>query len=245
MLNKAIEVKNLSKIYRLGSLNFQSFKKSIISFLNGKLNLEDQFYAIKKVNFEIFKGDSVALIGRNGAGKSTFLKILTKITLPTEGKIFYKGKLLPLLSTNIGLHGEFTGLENILFIGTMLGYENDFLKKKIDNILDFAEINNFANTPVKHFSTGMNVRLIFSIVACLEPDILVLDEILATADSDFKEKSIKRLQTLNDKGTTLILVSHEEELVKKICEYGIVFNRGEVGKKKPISEALLDYKKIL
>ncbi len=250
MLNPSIKVKNLIKEYEINSLDHKSFKNDLVSFfgLNKFLKIyspnNNKITALNNLNFEINKGDIVALIGKNGAGKSTFIKILSNITEPTSGEIEYKGKLLALLQVNAGLTGDCTARENIYFLSAMHGYSKNQIDEKIEDILEFAEIKKFDATPIKKFSGGMTTRLVFSTVLNFKPDILIADEILANSDDNFKIKCVEKLKSLNDEGSTILFVSHESQLIKKLCNYGILFNKGVTTPKLDIDECYRKYSEI-
>lgn len=251
MRDISILVKNLTKVYQINILDYKSFKKDLINFLNleklvinNSEQMTNSISALKNVNFEINKGDIVGIIGQNGAGKSTFLKILSNITEPTTGEISYNGKLIAMLALTTGLAGECTAKENIYFLAAMYGYNKDQIDEKLEGILTFAEISKFVDTPIKKFSSGMTTRLVFSTIANFRPDILVADEILANSDDSFKNKCVDKLQELNAQGTTILFVSHEESLIKKICTHGILFNKGLTTKKIDINECFNQYKEL-
>ncbi|MGO9016406.1 MAG: ABC transporter ATP-binding protein [Dissulfurispiraceae bacterium] len=186
----------------------------------------EDFYALKDINFEIERGDRVGIIGRNGAGKSTLLKILSRITEPTTGKIGIKGRVASLLEVGTGFHPELTGRENIFLNGAILGMTKAEIKKKFDDIVDFAEIEKFLDTPVKHFSSGMYVRLAFAVAAHLEPEILIVDEVLAVGDVQFQKKCLGKMENVGKEGRTVILVSHNMGAVLSFCNRGIHLRDG-------------------
>ena len=247
----SIQVKNLSKEYQINVLDYKSFKKDLINFFGFKKIFDlknndknNKIDALKDLNFEINKGDIVGLVGENGAGKSTFLKILSDITEPSNGEINYSGKLIAMLTLNAGLAGECTAKENIYFLASMYGYSKNEIDEKFIDILKFAEIEKFIDTPMKKFSSGMTTRLVFSTVANFKPDILVADEILANSDENFKFKCVEKLKELNSQGTTILFVSHEEKLVKNLCTYGIFFNKGTTSKKIDIDQCFNFYNEL-
>lgn len=250
MHNSSIKVKNLIKEYEINSLDHKSFKNDLISFFgfNNFLKIHplknNKIIALNNLNFEINKGDIVALIGKNGAGKSTFIKILSSITEPTSGEIEYNGKLLAMLQVNAGLTGDCTARENIYFLSAMYGFSKNQIDEKIDDILEFGEIKKFDETPIKKFSGGMITRLVFSTVLNFKPDILIADEILANSDDNFKSKCIEKLKSLNDEGSTILFVSHEKQLIKKLCNYGILFEKGVTTQKLDIEECYGKYSEI-
>ena len=247
MHNNVISVKNLTKEYEINVLDYKSFKRDLINFfkLNKYLNFNinrNKILALDNINFDIEKGDIVALIGKNGAGKSTFLKLLSDITEPTSGEISYSGKLIAMLTLNAGLVGDCTAKENIYFLASMYGYSKQQIDEKFQEIIEFAEIEKFIDTPLKKFSSGMTTRLVFSTISNIKPDILVADEILANSDENFKYKCINKMKEINSEGTTILFVSHEEKLIKNLCKNGIYFKKGRTSSKKNIEECLEEYK---
>jgi lipopolysaccharide transport system ATP-binding protein len=236
----AIKVEGLGKSYRLGRevappKSFtELLKKSISSPFNwllsqtSKQNEEDLFWALKDINFTINRGEVVGFIGHNGAGKSTLLKILSRITDPSTGYAEVYGRLAALLEVGTGMHPELTGRENIYMNGTVLGMKKREIDTKFDEIVDFAGVNKFLDTPVKHYSSGMRVRLGFAIAAHLEPDILVVDEVLAVGDASFQEKCISKMKNVASGGRTVLFVSHNLAAVENLCSKSILLSRGSI-----------------
>lgn len=187
-----------------------------------------QFWALKDINIEVEQGDLLGIIGRNGAGKSTLLKILSRVTAPSKGLIKVRGRIASLLEVGTGFHPELTGRENIFLNGSILGMSRDEIKKKFDEIVDFAGVTEFVDTPVKRYSSGMHVRLAFAVAAHLEPEILVVDEVLAVGDMEFQNKCLGKMSEVSREGRTILFVSHDMSAVKRLCRTGIVLNDGEV-----------------
>ena len=187
--------------------------------------LED-FWALHDVSFEVKQGDRIGIIGRNGAGKSTLLKILSRITEPTNGRIRIKGRVASLLEVGTGFHPELTGRENIYLNGAILGMHRDEIRRKFDEIVDFAEIEKFLDTPVKRYSSGMYVRLAFAVAAHLEPEILIVDEVLAVGDAQFQKKCLGKLQEVGNEGRTVLFVSHNMQAIKQLCSRAILLRSG-------------------
>src|SRR5687767_2494641 len=210
--------------------NFYSRTKQLVS---GKEVMEgshvEDFWALKDLNFEIEKGDRVGIIGRNGAGKSTLLKVLSRITEPTTGKVFIKGRVASLLEVGTGFHHELTGRENIFLNGAIMGMNRAEIKRKFDEIVDFSGVEKFLDTPVKRFSSGMYVRLAFSVAAHLEPEILVVDEVLAVGDADFQKKCLGKMNSVSkQEGRTVLFVSHNMAAIQNLCNISMVLSSGRV-----------------
>jgi lipopolysaccharide transport system ATP-binding protein len=239
MSDTVIRVENLSKKYVLGHQQEKGYKtlRDVITdstkalFQNPKSKTQsskEEFWALKDVSFEIKQGDRVGIIGRNGAGKSTLLKILSRITEPTSGSIRIKGRVASLLEVGTGFHPELTGRENIYLNGAILGMERTEIKRKFDEIVAFAEVEKFLDTPVKRYSSGMYVRLAFAVAAHLEPEILVVDEVLAVGDIQFQKKCLGKMQDVGKEGRTVIFVSHNMSAVEALCNRGILIDTGRL-----------------
>jgi lipopolysaccharide transport system ATP-binding protein len=189
---------------------------------------EEEFWALKDVNFEIRRGERVGIIGRNGAGKSTLLKILSRITEPTTGRVEIRGRVASLLEVGTGFHPELTGRENIYLNGAILGMTRREIKAKFDEIVDFAEVEKFLDTPVKRYSSGMYVRLAFAVAAHLEPEILVVDEVLAVGDKRFQDKCLQRMSVVTESGVSLLFVSHNSSAIASLCSRAILLRDGQI-----------------
>lgn len=241
--NIAIKVENLSKYYHLGVINNGTLFRDIQSWWarirgkedpHAKLGFKydsnaEGFWALKDLNFEIKKGDRVGIIGHNGAGKSTLLKLLSQITSPTEGSIKINGKIASLLEVGTGFHPEMTGRENIYMNGAILGMSHDEIDKKVNDIIEFSEIGEHIDTPVKRYSSGMYVRLAFAVAAHLDSDILIADEVLAVGDAAFQKKALGKMNELSfGEGRTVLFVSHNMSQIKNLCNKGIVLEQGRV-----------------
>ena len=230
-----LKITNLRKEYSKNQINFKSI------FLTKNKNL---FNALDKLNLEIYDNEKIAFLGKNGSGKSTLLKIISRITSPTDGEIVVRGKIISMLETGFGFAPELTARENIMINSSILGAKKNDINNLLPLIFNFAELNEFIDVPVKRFSTGMEARLGFSMGIFLPSDILLMDELLATIDGKFREKCIKELASQNFK-KTLIFVSHNLELVRKICSRGIVLNGGKIVHDGTIEESILKYKEHL
>jgi len=206
-----------------------------------KSSQKEDFWALKDVSFEIKQGDRVGIIGRNGAGKSTLLKILSRITEPTSGRISIKGRVASLLEVGTGFHPELTGRENIYLNGAILGMSKAEIKRKFDEIVDFAEVEKFLDTPVKHYSSGMYVRLAFAVAAHLEPEILIVDEVLAVGDTQFQKKCLGKMKNVAKEGRTIIFVSHNLRPVQTLCSRGILLKQGTVFADDTVDVAVNSY----
>ncbi|MBK7099096.1 MAG: ABC transporter ATP-binding protein [Sphingobacteriales bacterium] len=248
MSDIAIKIENLSKLYRLGEIGtgtlshdlnrwFAKFKGKDDPFAkisrinhhkNNKIS-ENEIWALKDINFEVKKGEVLGIIGKNGAGKSTLLKILSKITKPTSGEIKLNGKIASLLEVGTGFHQEMTGRENIFLNGAILGMTKAEIKRKFDEIVDFSGVEKFIDTPVKRYSSGMYVRLAFAVAAHLEPDILIVDEVLAVGDAEFQKKCIGKMKDVSEQeGRTVLFVSHNMSAIQNLCKNALLLNQGSV-----------------
>ena len=238
----AISVKNLTKIYKLYDKPIDRLKETL-SITKKKYHREH--YALRDISFDVKEGESVGIIGTNGSGKSTILKIITGVLNQTSGELKVKGKISALLELGAGFNLEYTGMENIYLNGTMMGYTKEEIEKKLDNIINFADIGEFINQPVKTYSSGMFVRLAFAVAINIDPEILIVDEALSVGDVFFQAKCYKKFQEFRDMGKTIIFVSHDLKSVSKYCDKVILLNKGifiEEGNPKKVIDT---YKKIL
>ncbi len=249
-MNTVIHFSNVSKRYRLG-LTRTSIPSVISQWIRNTMLRDDAsnekkyHWALRDVSFNLEKGQSLALIGPNGAGKSTILKLLARITKPTSGKVEVKGRVSALIELGAGFHPDLTGRENIFLNGTILGLSKRDIQKRYDGIVAFSEIEEFINTPVKRYSSGMTVRLGFAVASCIEPDILLVDEVLAVGDASFRQKCIERIKQLLKRGTSLIFVSHDMGLVRAVCERAIYLDCGRVQNTGPSSVVIDAYNQFL
>jgi len=202
---------------------------------------EQIFYALRNLNFEVRQGETLGIIGKNGAGKSTLLKILSRVTTPTRGTIKLNGRVASLLEIGTGFHPELTGRENVFLNGTILGMKKNEIHRKFDDIVHFAGVEQFIDTPVKRYSSGMYVRLAFAVAAHIDPDILVVDEVLAIGDADFQKKCVQTMQDSAGKGRTVLFVSHNMESVRSLCSRGILLERGEIADSGEIDHVIESY----
>lgn len=234
----AISVQNLTKIYKLYDSPLHRLKETIIPF--GKKYHKD-FYALKDVSFEIKKGETVGIIGQNGSGKSTLLKIIAGVLSPSSGTVTVNGKVSALLELGAGFNPELTGLENVYFNGTLMGYPREEMDAKLDDILSFADIGDFVHQPVKMYSSGMFVRLAFAVQIMIDPDILIVDEALAVGDAPFQRKCFNIINELKEKGTTLMLVSHDLHAIERHCSKCVYLQNGTVKIRGNVLEVLNVY----
>lgn len=239
-MDNVISVKDLSKVYRLYDKPIDRLKESLNIFHK---SYHKEYYALNNLSFDIKRGETVGIIGINGAGKSTLLKIITGVLTPTGGNIEVKGKISALLELGAGFNMEYTGIENIYLNGTMMGFSKEEVDKKLDDILDFADIGDFVNQPVKTYSSGMFIRLAFAVAINVEPDILVIDEALSVGDVFFQQKCYKKIKELAGKSTVLI-VSHDLNAMTKFCERIIVMSAGQKVFDGEPNEAIAKYFKL-
>jgi lipopolysaccharide transport system ATP-binding protein len=264
MNNIAIKAENLSKAYQLGEIGTGTISRDLERWWAKLRGKEDPFlrigetndrsvkgssnvvWSLKGLNFEIEQGDAVGIIGRNGAGKSTLLKILSRVTSPTTGTVKVKGRIASLLEVGTGFHPELTGRENIYLNGAILGMRKAEIKRKFDEIVDFAGVERYIDTPVKRYSSGMYVRLAFAVAAHLESEILIVDEVLAVGDAEFQKKCLGKMGDVSKgEGRTVLFVSHNMGSINSLCKKGIVLNNGTSDALLSIREAIESYTKLL
>jgi len=240
-----IEVRNLSKIYQIGakSERYLSLRDRLSSPTQWfSSNKTEPFYALKDVSFDIMPGETVGIIGRNGAGKSTLLKILSRITPPTSGSIKLRGRVASLLEVGTGFHPELTGRENIFFNGAILGMRKSEINRKFDEIIDFSGVEQFLDTPLKQYSSGMQLRLAFAVAAHLEPEILLIDEVLAVGDAEFQKKCLGKMEDISKgQGRTVVVVSHDMGMVGRLCDVAVWIQNGRNVKFGKSLELLNEY----
>lgn len=225
-----LEIQNISKVFRIEHERkpYLSIRDSFSSILKSKNNSTEDFYALKNVSFNVDPGESIGIIGKNGAGKSTLLKILSKITPPSAGKIVSRGRIASLLEVGTGFHPELSGRENVFLNGSILGMKQKEILAKFDEIIDFAGVEKFLDTPLKHYSSGMQLRLAFAVAAFLEPEILVIDEVLAVGDAEFQKKCMGKMDDVSNSGRTILFVSHNMAAVQSLCTKSILLQKGEL-----------------
>lgn len=224
-----IDVKDATVRFNMASQQVNNLKEYVIKLLKHELMFQE-FLALQDVNLQVRAGESWGIVGTNGSGKSTLLKLICGILKPYKGSVFVDGKIAPLIELGAGFDGELTARENIFLNGTLLGYSEDFMKEHFDEIVDFAELWDFLEMPIKNYSSGMSARLGFAVATMVQPDILICDEVLSVGDYKFQEKCQERMQKMLDNGTTLLYVSHSIESVRKLCKNALWLNKGHVVK---------------
>ncbi|MBV1905934.1 MAG: ATP-binding cassette domain-containing protein [Pseudomonadales bacterium] len=257
-MNIAIEAKNISKQYHIGRVNTQTLGlqqralaglaapfKRIGGLLSGRAtaaaDLDQVFWALRDVSFNINEGEVVGIIGGNGAGKSTLLKVLSRITEPSSGTAMIKGRVGSLLEVGTGFHPELTGRENVYLNGSILGMSKNEVQKKFDEIVDFSEVEKFIDTPVKHYSSGMRVRLAFSVAAHVLPDVLIVDEVLSVGDVSFRKKCMDKMHEVGRQGSTVLVVSHNAQAITNMCQRAIWLEKGQINADGPVEKILASY----
>lgn len=234
-----IRANDISMRYLMTYDRIQSIKEYIVQMLRGKIKYEE-FWALKNVSFEVGRGEVVGIIGHNGAGKSTLLKVISGILKPTGGELEVHGNVVPMLELGSGFDHDLTGRENIFLNGSILGYSEKYLKEKYEQIVEFSELGKFIDVPIRNYSSGMLMRLAFSIATVVQPEILIVDEILAVGDAAFQEKSKARMLELMSGGTTVLFVSHSLEQIREMCDRVIWLEHGQIkaiGATKEICDA--------
>ena len=238
----AVSVKNLGVMFHLSEQKVDNLKEYVIRIMKRQMRYKE-FWALRDVSFTIKRGERVAILGLNGAGKSTLLKVIAGVLKATEGTVERSGVLVPLLELGAGFDSQYTGAENIYLYGAMLGYSKAFLKEKYDEIVDFSELGDFIHVPLKNYSSGMRARLGFSIATLVEPDILILDEVLSVGDVKFRKKSEKRIKEMFAKGTTVLFVSHNLTQVRSLCTRAVWLENGHVVEDGPVEEVTAHFEK--
>ena len=234
-----IRANDISMRYLMTYDRIQSIKEYVVQLLRGKIKYEE-FWALKNVSFEVERGEVVGIIGHNGAGKSTLLKVISGILKPTGGELEVHGNVVPMLELGSGFDHDLTGRENIFLNGSILGYSEKYLKEKYEQIVEFSELGKFIDVPIRNYSSGMLMRLAFSIATVVQPEILIVDEILAVGDAAFQEKSKARMLELMSGGTTVLFVSHSLEQIREMCDRVIWLEHGQIkaiGATKEICDA--------
>jgi len=243
MAETVLSVENVSVKYRLTEQKIDNLKEYIIKLFKRELRYKE-FLALQDVTFSLEKGDRLGIMGLNGAGKSTLLKVIAGVLKASEGQVTRHGKVVPLLELGAGFDPQYTGSENIYLYGAMLGYSKAFLDEKYQQIVDFADIGDFIDVPVKNYSSGMRARLGFSIATIVEPDILILDEVLSVGDAKFRKKCEQKIMDMFDQGVTVLFVSHSEQQVKNLCTKGILLEHGKLTASGTVDEVIAKYREL-
>lgn len=244
MSEEILKVEHISMKFNLSKEKIDSMKDYIIKLLKRELHY-NEFWALKNINFTLDKGDRLGILGLNGAGKSTLLKVIAGVFRPTEGIVVKKGIIAPMIELGAGFDMQYTGIENIYLYGAVLGYSKKFIDECIDEIIEFSELGDFINIPLKNYSSGMKARLGFAIASIVNPDILILDEVLSVGDAKFRKKSEKKIMDMFDSGVTVLFVSHSLEQVKKICNKAIILKKGELVASGDVEDVALKYTEML
>lgn len=237
---KIIQVQDVSMRFRLTDDKIMSLKEFVTRKLSGKLKV-NEFWALKHVSFDVYKGEVMGLIGHNGAGKSTVLKIISGILKPTEGSVICRGNVVPMLELGSGFDMDLTGQENIFLNGAILGYSEEFLQSKYDEIVEFSELEQFIQVPIRNYSSGMLARLAFSIATVVNPEVLIVDEILSVGDANFQEKSKQRMLELMGGGTTVLFVSHSIDQIREMCDRVVWLENGQIKMLGKANDVCKDY----
>lgn len=236
----AIRFEGVAVLYRVPRERVSGIKEYAVRWLQRRLRYEE-FWALRDVSFEVQRGEVFGVIGRNGAGKSTMLKVMARVLHPTRGRVVMHGKIAPLLELGAGFHPELTGRENVYLNSSLLGYTRKQVDELFPAILDFAEIGDFIDAPLRTYSTGMVARLGFSVATCKRPDILLVDEVLSVGDSRFQEKCLERMNSFQEEGTTIVIVSHSMQTIKNFCSRALWLEHGQPGAIGAVSEVISSY----
>lgn len=245
MANTALKVEDVSILFNLSKENVDNLKELLIKKVKGEKIRFNEFWALKNINFELEKGDRLGILGLNGAGKSTLLKIIAGVYKPTTGKVTRHGHIAPMIELGAGFDPNYTGRENIFLYGSVLGFSREFLESKYEEILEFSELGDFIDVPIKNYSSGMRARLGFSIATVVEPEILILDEVLSVGDAKFRKKCERKMQGMFDHGVTVLFVSHSLEQVKRLCNKAILLEHGELVAQGDIQDVAAIYDSML
>lgn len=240
MADTVLDIKEVSVRFNLSEQKVDNLKEYLIKIVKREMHYKE-FWALQDVSFQIERGERVAILGFNGAGKSTLLKVVAGVLKATKGTVKREGTIVPLLELGAGFDKQYTGAENIYLYGAMLGYSKSFIKERFDEIVAFSELGDFIHVPLKNYSSGMKARLGFAIATLVEPDILILDEVLSVGDAKFRKKSEKRIKSMFEKGITVLFVSHNLTQVRSLCTRGIILEKGKIIADGPIEEIAAIY----
>lgn len=242
-MENVIELKNVGMCFNLSKEKVDSLKEYFIKLVKKELHYSE-FWALKDVNLTVKKGQRLGVLGLNGAGKSTLLKVISGVFRPTTGSINVNGVIAPMIELGAGFDMQYTGAENIYLYGAVLGYPRKLMDEKFDEIVEFSELGDFIDVPLKNYSSGMKVRLGFAIATIVKPDVLILDEVLSVGDAKFKKKSEKKILSMIEGGTTVLFVSHNADQIKRICDTAIILEHGRLIADGPVDDVLAQYKKM-
>ncbi len=242
--DQAIKLENITMEFNLHREKLDSIKEYFINLIKRNVK-KDSFKALDDVSFTINKGDRVGILGLNGAGKSTLMKVIAGVFEPTSGKVYKDGVIAPMIELGAGFDNQYTGAENIFLYGAVLGHSRKFMQEKYDGIVEFSELGDFIDVPLKNYSSGMRARLGFSIATMVNPDILILDEVLSVGDARFKKKSEEKLLSMMDEKTTVLFVSHSLEQVKRICNKAMILQKGKLVALGDIEEIAEKYEEMI
>ena len=244
-MNKpAVEVKNVSVLFNLNKEKVDNAKEYFIKLITRKLRFTE-FWALKDISFTINKGERLGVLGFNGAGKSTLLKTVAGVLKPTEGSVKVEGIIAPLLELGAGFDSNYTGKENIYLYGATMGYSRKYIDEKYDEIVAFSELKEFIDVPIKNYSSGMRARLGFAIATAVEPEVLILDEVLSVGDAKFKEKSERKVMSMFEKGVTVLFVSHNTAQVRRLCNKAIIIDHGKIIASGEVNEVCDKYDELV
>jgi len=236
----AVRLENISVQYRVPHERISSFKEYAIRFLQRRVSYHE-FNALEDVNLEVREGECLGIIGRNGAGKSTLLKVVSRVMKPTRGRVWVRGRVAPLLELAAGFHGELTGRENVFLNGTLLGYTRAEMASRFESIVEFAELQEFIDAPLRTYSSGMAARLGFAVATSAQPDVLILDEVLSVGDEQFQEKCKARMDQFRAAGTTILFVAHSTRLIREMCDRAAWLDHGQVRAQGAVDEVIASY----
>jgi len=243
-MKPVIILDNINVRYRAADERIGTFKEYAIRLIKNQLKFKE-FSALKDISLHVSEGELVGVIGRNGAGKSTLLKVISRVLIPTEGRVRLNGRVSPLLELGAGFHPELTGMENIFLNGTLLGHSHREIESRVGEIIEFAELESFINSPIRTYSSGMVARLGFSISTAWTPDILIIDEVLSVGDENFRTKSSLRMEEFRSQGTGTLLVSHNLKNIEELCTRAIWLERGEIRAEGEVREVIHQYRGFL
>lgn len=244
MAQPAVEVKNVSILFNLNKEKVDNIKEYFVKFVTRKL-MFTEFWALKDISFTVNKGERLGILGFNGAGKSTLLKTVAGVLKPTKGSVSVHGVIAPLLELGAGFDSNYSGKENIFLYGATMGYSRKYIQERYDEIVEFSELKDFIDVPVKNYSSGMKARLGFAIATAVEPEVLILDEVLSVGDAKFRRKSEAKVRSMFDKGVTVLFVSHSTEQVRRLCDKAIILDKGRIIAQGEVNEVCDIYEGIV